>query len=235
MVRRQWKNFVMQDVYEKLWREAAAAFDSGAVRLDAFLTNRRSDRRRGLSLAARPDAAVRAQVENFLKEIAVVAPGQHFYQPSEFHVTVLSIIPASESWQQPMQRLPEYLAALDDVLKNRRAFAVEFRGVTASPEAVMIQGFPADDTLAQLRDDLRSALTARGLGDNLDRRYKIVTAHLTVVRFYQPMRDWRPLKLLLAENRNRNFGTTRFHSLQLIEGDWYASAKTARIVREYRL
>jgi 2'-5' RNA ligase len=174
-------------------------------------------------------------VENFLAEIAAVAPEQHFYQPLEFHLTVLSVIPGSESWHQPAQKLPDYLAALDKVLKGRPPFSVAFRGVAATSEAVMIQGFSEDSALAQLRDDLRAALAGRGLGKNLDRRYKIATAHLTVVRFSTPMKDWRPLKSLLAANRHRDFGMASFRALQLIEGDWYASANTVRLLREYLL
>jgi len=224
-----------QIIYEQLWREAAAAFDRGAVSLDAFLENRQSDKRRGVTLLARPDAEVLARVNSFLDEIRAVAPEQHFYQPSEFHMTVLSVIPGSESWQQAAQRLPDYLAALETVLKNARTFSVAFRGITASPEAIMVQGFPAANALAQLRDDLRATLAARWLGENLDRRYKIATAHLTVTRFCTPMKDWRPLKSLLEKNRDRDFGTTCFQSLQLIEGDWYMSTDSVRVLREFPL
>jgi 2'-5' RNA ligase len=224
-----------QVIYEKLWQEATLAFEHGTVRLDTFLKNRPEDARRGITLVARPDAATRACVENFLDEIAAIAPEQHFYQPSEFHLTVLSVIPASESWRQTAQRLPEYLAVLDEVLKGRPPFSLSFRGVTATPEAVMIQGYPEDNALTQLRDELRAGLAGRGLGENLDRRYKIATAHLTVVRFATPMKDWKPLKSLLAANRYRDFGTTSFRALQLIEGDWYASANTVRTLRKYPL
>lgn len=224
-----------QIIYERLWQEAALAFDRGEVRLDAFLKSRPGDARRGITLVTRPDAALCASVKNFLDEISAVAPEQHFYQPSEFHLTMLSVIPGSESWRQPAQRLQDYLAALDEVLKGRPPFSVAFRGVTATPEAVMIQGFSEGSALAQLRDDLRVALAGRGLGENLDRRYKIATAHLTVVRFSTPMKDWRPLKSLLAANRDRDFGTACFRALQLIEGDWYASVNTVRTLREYPL
>lgn len=224
-----------QIIYEKLWQEASSAFDRGAMRLDKFLNNRPADKRRGVALAARPDATVSARVKKFLDKIAAVAPEQYFYQPEEFHVTVLAVIPGSETWQQSARRLPEYLAALDTVLKNRPAFSVKFHGVTASPEAVMIQGFPENNSLAQLRDDLRAALKARGLGENVDRRYKIATAHLTVARFGKPMSDWRPLKSLLEKNREHDCGTTRFRKLQLLEGDWYASANSVRVLKEYPL
>jgi 2'-5' RNA ligase len=224
-----------QLIYDRLWDEASNAFDRNAAQLDPFLANRQSDRRRGLTLLAQPDDAVRARVQQFLDELRAVAPGQYFYQPSEFHVTVLSVIPGSDSWPQAAKRLPEYLAALDTVLARRPAFSVVFRGVTASPDAVLVQGFPADDTLARLRDDLRAALAERGLAENLDRRYKLATAHMTVARFFTTMADWQRLKSLLSSNRNRDFGAIRFGALQLIEGNWYASADSVRTVREFPL
>ncbi|HVU08911.1 MAG TPA: 2'-5' RNA ligase family protein [Verrucomicrobiae bacterium] len=223
------------EIYEKLWQEAVKVFDSGNPRLDPFLKDRANDRRRGVTLIARPDSAVRDRVAEFLREASKIAPEQYFYQPSEFHLTVLAVIPGSEFWQEPMKRLPDFLVALNDVLKNRPAFSIRFRGITASPETVMIQGFPATEDLLQLRNDLRAALAKQGLGENLDRRYKIVTAHLTVIRFSTPMKDWKPFKAFLAAHRNTDFGETRVCSLELIEGDWYASADTARLVKEYPL
>ncbi|HVU28072.1 MAG TPA: 2'-5' RNA ligase family protein [Verrucomicrobiae bacterium] len=224
-----------QEIYDKLWREAGEAFDSGNPRLDPFLQNRANDCRRGVTLIARPDSGVRDRVAKFLQEAAQTAPGQHFYQPPEFHLTVLSVIPGSESWQGRAKRLPDYLAVLADVLKNCPAFSINFRGITASPETVMIQGFPAGGDLLRLRNDLCAALTKRGLGENLDRRYKIVTAHLTVIRFATPMKDWQSFKTFLADQRSKDFGEARVRSLQLIEGDWYASADSVRLIQEYPL
>jgi 2'-5' RNA ligase len=224
-----------RDVYEKLWQNAARAFDKNIPRLDPFLKNRSADSRRGVSLAARPDAAVRGRVLDFLTQMNEVAPGQYLYQPEQIHLTVFSIIPGSEFWRQRFDHLPDYLAALDEVLKNRPAFSVTFRGVTASPEAVMIQGFPDDASLEKLRDDLRAALISRDLGENLDARYKIVTAHLTVARFQTSLPDWQPLKAFLAAQRNTDFGATRIGRIELIEGDWYASPDSVQLLREYPL
>ena len=112
---------------------------------------------------------------------------------------------------------------------------MKFHGVTISPEAVLIQGFPQDDVLARLRDELRSALRDRGVGENLDRRYKIAAAHLTVMRFSNPKADWKRLLDFLRAHRETDFGETRFRSLQLIWSDWCASADTVRVLREYAL
>jgi 2'-5' RNA ligase len=150
-------------------------------------------------------------------------------------MTVLSVIPGSASWRGEIRRLPVCRAVVDEVLRGRRSFSVKFRGVTLSPEAVLIQGFPQGDGLARLREKLRAALRARGLGENLDRRYAIATAHLTVMRFSHPPVNWRRLLDFLQTHRQTDFGKTCFRLLQLIWGDWCASAGVTRTLREYAL
>jgi 2'-5' RNA ligase len=225
----------VQRIYDQLWRKSTAALESNGLRIDLNLRKKPGDPRRGVTLAARPDAGVRNRVESFLRAAAVICPGQHFYQPAELHLTVLAVIPGSEFWRKDIHRLPACRKVLDEVLKDRRAFSVKFRGVTVSPEAVLIQGFPTDDGLARLRDDLRSALLAQGVGENLDRRYKITAAHLTVMRFAQPPADGKRLLDFLRAHRETDFGETRFRSLQLIWSDWCVSAGLVRTLREYAL
>jgi 2'-5' RNA ligase len=224
-----------QRIYDQLWSKTSAALESGGLRFDPLLRTKAGDPRRGATLVARPDAGVRKWVETFLREAAAICPGQHFYQPAELHMTVLSVIPVSESWRDEIHQLPVVRTVLDEVLKNCRAFSLKFRGVTVSPEAVLVQGFPQDDNLARLRDELRNALRAHGVGENLDRRYKIAAAHLTVMRFSHPKADWKRLLDFLETHRETDFGETRFQSLQLIWNDWCASAGVTRTVQEYEL
>jgi 2'-5' RNA ligase len=222
-------------IYGQLWSKTVALLKSGRPRTDPLLRNKTGDPRRGVTLVARPDAGVRKKVGNFLREAAAICPHQHFYRPAELHLTVLAVIPGSASWRAQIHRLPACQTILEKVLKNRRAFSVEFRGVTASPDAVMIQGFPVDDSLARLRDELRGAFRQHGVDENLDRRYKIATAHLTAMRFSNPKADWKRLLSLLEAHRETDFGKTRFQSLQLIWTDWYASTGVVRLLQEYPL
>ena len=222
-------------VYERLWRKTNALLKSGRIQVDFHLHNKAGDSRRGITLVARPDAAVKRNVANFLRELAAICPGQHFYQPSELHVTVMAIIPGSESWREEIHQLPACQAALGSVLKNGRPFSVGFRGVTVSPDAVMVQGFPTDAALTRIRNRLRDAFRSAGLGGNLDRRYQTVTAHLTVMRFSRPERDWNRLREFLQARRETEFGETSFKSLQLIWSNWYASEKVVRVLEEYPL
>ena len=224
-----------RQTYERLWNEAVSAFERNDLEFDRHLPNKAHDLRRGLALALRPSRIVQNSISTFLDELAEAAPGQYFYRPEEFHVTVLSIIPGSESWRDRFHHLAAYQSILREVLQRHRKFSITFQGVTASRGGVMIQGFPNDDTLAKLRDDLRAALRQNQLGEQLDARYKINTAHITVMRYCDANLDGKKLLALLKANRATNFGETRVENLELILGDWYASANTASTLSEYKL
>ncbi len=224
-----------RQVYESLWNEAVSAFERNDLELDRHLPNKSRDQRRGLSLALRPSPAVQALIVRFQNELKAVAPEQYYYLPEEFHVTVLSIIPGSEMWRDKIQHLAAYQSIIREVLERRRKFSIAFQGATASRGAVMIQGFPKDETLAQIRDDLRETLRQNNFGDQLDVRYKINTAHVTVMRFCRAGTNWRRLLALLRANRTTDFGETLVADLELILCDWYASANMAHTLQNYNL
>ena len=224
-----------RQIYDRLWREAVPRFERGEPQTDPHLANRPGDGRRGVTLAFRPEAAVQRAVDLFLRQLAEVAPGQHFYRRDELHVTVLSVIPGSKAWREKIHDLPAIQSVIGKVLKQRRPFDIAFRGVTASPGAVMIQGFPQGGALAEIRDELRRILRKNHLGGDIDQRYKISGAHLTVMRFGQTQTDWKAFVDLLKAARQTDFGETRVTKLQLLRGDWYASAQTVRTIQEYPL
>jgi 2'-5' RNA ligase len=224
-----------RQIYDRLWREAIPRFERGEPQIDPHLADRLGDGRRGVTLILRPEPAVEMAVNLFLRRLAVVAPGQYFYRPDELHVTVLAAIPGSEAWREKIRDLPAIHAVISNVLKRRRPFVISFRGITASPDAVMIQGFAEDETVAEIRDELREVLQTNHLGGNIDRRYKIKTAHMTAMRFGNAQVDWKAFIDLLKANRMTDFGETRVRKLQLLWGDWYASANSVRTIQEYPL
>jgi 2'-5' RNA ligase len=224
-----------RQVYQRLWNEAVPAIGRNDVEPDGHLLNKTQDLRRGLTLALRPCSKVQASIKTFLHELTDAAPGQYFYRPEEFHVTILAIIPGSETWQDKIQHLAAYQSIIDEALKRHRKFSIAFQGVTASRGAVMVQGFPGDDTLAQIREELRQALWKNKFGEQLDVRYKINTSHITVMRFCNANVDGKHLLTTLQANRTTDFGETRVANLELILGDWYASASTTRTLQKYKL
>jgi 2'-5' RNA ligase len=224
-----------RQTYNRLWREAIPRFKRGEPQLDPHLAGRASDRRRGVTLAFRPEPAVQTAVDLFLRQLAVAAPGQYLYRPDELHVTVLAVIPGSEAWREKIHDLAAIHAVIRKVLKHQQSFVIAFRGITASLGAVMIQGFPHGGALVEIRDELRRVLRKNHLGGDVDRRYKINTAHITVMRFGHARADWKAFADLLKANRQTDFGETRVRKLQLLWGDWYASAHTVRTIQEYPL
>ncbi len=226
---------VARQTYNRLWREAIPRLGRGEPQTDPHLSNWAGDGRRGVTLVFRPEPAVRERVDLFVRQLAEVAPGQYCYQPAELHVTVLSVIPGSEKWREKIHDLAAIHAVIGKVLKRQRSFDIAFHGITASPGAVMLQGFPQSGALAEIRDDLRHVLRRNCLGGDVDRRYKINTAHITVMRFGHALADWTAFADLLRANRQTDFGEMRVTKLQLIWGDWYASARSVRTIQEYPL
>ena len=220
-------------IYEQLWDEAVRAFERGEPQIDSHLSDKGNDLRRGVTLIFRPSPFVRDAVANFTRQLGAVCADQYFYRPEELHVTVLSVISGTAFWQSEFERIADCRPIINDVLRYHRCFKIRFRGVTASPASVMIQGFPTDDGLAAIREDLRTAFTEKGLGDMPDRRYKIAGAHMTVMRFRKPCADCKGLLAFLKEHREMDFGESEVANIQLTLADWYSSAETIQTLEEY--
>jgi len=114
-------------------------------------------------------------------------------------------------------------------------FEIEFSGVTASTGAVMVQGFPRTGDLESLRERLRSELQNRGLTEGLDTRYRLITAHITVMRFRQALRDSEKLADTLESFRDHPFGTSQVRDFELVKNDWYMSPESVELVAHYPL
>jgi 2'-5' RNA ligase len=222
-------------IYDQLWQEAVTALGQGQPKLDPFLPGKADDHRRGVSLMFRPSEAVVSRIKAFLDPLAAQFPGQYFYPPEDLHVTVVTLISASELWENEFVDVPAFRGIVREVLGRHSAFDVEFRGITAAPNAVMIQGFARGDTLENVRRDLRREFIERGFPNRLDRRYPNQAAHITALRFCNRDADWKQLLARLAANRQTHFGETHVETLQLVLSDWYASAKDRRLLEEFHL
>lgn len=222
-------------IYEQLWNEAVAALELGQPQLDPHLLDQAADCRRGVSLMFDLPPAVQTRIKNFLDPLALEFPGQYFYRPLELHVTIVTFISATELWRKEIGDVPAFREILSSVLSRHPPFEVEFRGITAAPNAVMVQGFPRGDTLENIRRDLRRGFAERGFANRLDRRYPNQAAHVTAMRFCRADANWKRLLEMLTANRQTNFGEMRAETLQLTWGDWYASANTLRTLQKFHL
>ncbi len=218
-----------------MWSTAGKKIRAGKVEIDPVLAARRPDRRRGLALMVRPSRDTRQRVMTFLRELRRLEPDQHYYAPSELHLTILSPFTTTLNHRPFFARLKKYISAVDAAMRRARPMRIEFKGITASPGAILIQGFFANNALNDLRDDLRQELRVRRLTAGLDTRYRLETAHLTVMRFRAPLRDSKKFAATLTRARKRSFGSTTIRNPALVKTDWYMSHQTVEMVKRYRL
>ncbi len=221
--------------YGEMFSSSAARILAGDLEIDAVLAGRESDHRRGMTLIARPSPNVRARACTLIEGLRVLEPDQYYYPPTDFHITVLPMFTATPQPGRFAAKSDAYEAVVAKVLKARAPIRVEFRGVTLSRAAVLIQGFPENGALNDLRENLRQKLRECGLGGTMDGRYKLQTAHMTVARFRAPLRNSDAFVNQLEAQRDRAFGTTSFRSFHLVMNDWYMRYRTLKRVKRYDL
>jgi 2'-5' RNA ligase len=220
--------------YDRLWSEALVRIRAGRIDLDSVLQARLPDLRRGLTVIALPSTDTRNRVMKFVRELRRIEPNQYYCAPSDMHLTILSLFTATVKHQPFIARKEEYISAVDSVLQNFSPLRIEFRGVTASPGTVMVQGFADSNGLNVLRGTLRRELRRRGLSGGLDERYRLETAHMTVVRFRDQLIDTRKFLAALEHARGRAFGMTHITTLALVKNDWYMTRRILETLKRYR-
>lgn len=212
-----------EKVYERLWREASPSLARGAINLDPLIGSGQ-DRRRGLTVVLRPAAAVLDAYDEFLLEARSLEPAQYFYPRSDMHTTVLSIVSCEPEFQPSPAERAEYAQLVGTVAAGAEPFSVTYRGVSASRDGVLAQGFPRGGGLERLRSALRDAVERSGLGSTMDSRYRLETAHSTLLRFRTPLADPAAFHAFLERNRGRAFAETTVERVELVVNDWYMSA-----------
>ena len=220
--------------YDAMWDRAWPAVSRGDVECDPHLAGG-LDPRRGITLIARPDAALAARLTDVQHRLADADPRQYRQPRADLHMTVLSLFTVTADHAPHLARRAEYAAAVRTAVCDLPAFDIDLKGITISRGAVLATGFPRDDTLETLRACLREALRARGLDGMLDQRYRLVTAHSTLLRFVAPPADPARLAAVLAEVRDVPLGTLRVDALQLVVNDWFMSSAAVDIIETYTL
>ncbi|AXA92106.1 2'-5' RNA ligase family protein [Massilia sp. YMA4] len=224
----------LQERYDMMWQQAAPALACGDVVCDAQLAAG-DDPRRGLTLIARPARALAASFDAMLDTLSAIDPHQYRHPAADMHLTVLSLFTATVDHGPELARADQYRAAVAAAVQGTPPFTIDFTGVSASRGAVVAQGFPRDDTLELLRERLRGELRARGLDGSLDGRYKLVTAHSTLLRFVRPLAEPERFTQALQRLRSEPLGSMHVTALELVRNDWYMSSATLACLERYRL
>lgn len=220
--------------YNQLYKSSSEAILNRNYRLDAKI-NDPSDSRFGITLLLRPSEKIKTSIQLFLKELKAIEPSQYYYPDSDIHITVMSIISCYEGFSLDQIAVESYIEIIQKSLADLDEIKIEFRGVTASNSAVMIQGFPSDESLNNLRDKLRENFKNSALEQSIDSRYSIATAHSTVMRFREKLQNPEELIQIANQFREYNFGEFKVDKLELVFNDWYQRERNTIQLKDFQL
>lgn len=206
--------------YNNLYKDAILKIKSDAYQTDKLIDSS-LDNRFGITLLIRPNSQVKSRMQAFISDLKAIEPDQYYYPDSDIHVTVLSVISCYDGFDVAQIQLPDYVALIKKSIATHERIEIEFRGVTASPSCIMVQGFLSDNTLNRMRDDLRINFRNSDLEQTIDKRYSIHTAHATVARFRKELKRKDAYINVLNDYRDFYFGTSAVGSLELVYNDWY--------------
>lgn len=220
--------------YTNLWNTSSAQFEKGVFELDPLL-DAEEDRRFGITLLARPSESVKEAIAGFLDALLTIEPALYAYPPSDMHVTVMSIISCYAGFELSDIKVNAYESLLTEVVQDVKPFEITFKGITASPSSIMVQGFPKGETLHVLRDRIRERFKSSPLRQSIDSRYTIRTAHSSVARFREPPQRQQELLQKLSAYRNFVFGIFKVEALELVYNDWYQRQNRVKILKKFEL
>ncbi|AEI47565.1 2'-5' RNA ligase family protein [Runella slithyformis] len=220
--------------YQQLRTRSVQLFESGYFEYDA-LVDAPADSRRGITLLARPPLHVREAIQRMLNDIKGTAPEQYYYPITDIHLTVLSIISCYEGFSLALIDPVRYATMVREVIRDHQSFKIHFRGMTASPSCLLIQGFPLDSALQKIRDDLRRHFRNSDLQHSIDKRYTIQTAHSTVVRFRTPFVQPKAFIQKIKNYEEIALGTFEVSDLELVFNDWYQKAENTAVLERFCL
>ena len=186
---------------------------------DAFLDNALTDNRMSLVVLIRIPLDAAEKINSCINELKGIEPNLYYYPAQDFHITVMDVLKGEEGRSIP-PNITEYIHCIEECSKDISPFKIEFDGLTASDNAIMVRGY-YDDQLMVFRQKLRDMLKQRGL--SLEERYKTISSHVTIARLLSKYQN--PEKLLDYIEKPRSFGNMTVSNMEISFHNWYDTRK----------
>ncbi len=222
----------LENHYKELYDHSISKISSDNYEIDNLIDSDK-DNRFGMTLLIRPPIEIKEEIQKFIKEIKRIEPNQYYYPNSDIHITVMSIISCYDGFDMKTIDLKKYIELTQKCLMEIREFSITFKGITASPSGIMIQGFMNTNELNDIRDRLRKEFKNSNLEQSLDKRYSIRTAHSTIIRFKTKLSQKENFLKALDKNINYNFGTFKVNKFELVYNDWYQRDKYVNKIYDF--
>ena len=221
-------------IYDELWNKTRPLFQQDQHKTDLLISDS-NDQRRGLTVRARLTPEVISRVEAFTDALRYFVPDQYFTPAADLHLTILAVVGCHEGFSLKPALEKSYIEIISKCIQDIPPPRIQFSGLTASPSCILLQGYPENNHLAELRNRLREQFKASSLPHSMDKRYSIKTAHATIMRFQHPQNSLRALTRFLSENRDRDFGIQDLDEIVLVCNDWYHRKANTRVIAAFPL
>lgn len=203
-----------------MYHTAITKIRSGKIVTDGLIHDIH-DTRRGLTVIIRPEEDIKEKIYDFQERMRHIENTPYYQPVTDMHITVLSIISCTPDFKLDQIDLSKYIQIIKDSLHRISDISLHFKGVTASQDAILIQGFPINDQLENLRRQLRHNFNYSQLRQSIDTRYMLSTAHITTARFQAPLKEPEKFSDLLDYYRNIEFGCLKASTIEFVYNDWY--------------
>ncbi len=224
----------LKEHYDQLYIDSIKKISSNNYQIDQDIDSK-TDQRFGITLLIRPNETVKNNIQNLLDQLKLIEPNQYYYPNSDIHITVMSIISCYQNFSLNQINTDNYIAVVQECLNDISSFEIEFKGITASPSCLMIQGFMIDNTLNLIREKLRSSFKSTNLEQSIDKRYSIQTAHSTIFRIKNGLSNQQEFLKFIEANRNTDFGKFTVNELELVYNDWYQRKEFVKKLHVFKI
>lgn len=201
--------------YERMWNESKDQLKAGDIDPDPVPDN--TSRRWGVSIVIRPAEPSLSRLTKAAHEIAELAGSkQIIYDQSNLHTTLRSIefqrleVAASDA------KVQQYKEALQTVAANFGPISIAYKGLTANKSGVMAQGWPANDTLQDIREAFHTELQNRKLLGGPEEASVRQTSHANLAVFTHPLAYPETLAEYIKRHRDTDYGTMTITSIDLV-------------------
>lgn len=224
----------LEEQFKSLQNKALPPLLDNNLSIDEHLLDLSKDKRLGISLIIRPSEEINrllARVQNNLQKIS---PNQHFYDQTEYHVTVMALISANQTIDIKEIPTEMYENVFSNIISEYRPFRIHFRGIGLTEKCILAHGFFQDETLNGIRNDIRKAAPELGLNGQIEDRYPNISAHLTLARF----RSKENLKEIVKEIEKMQFcelGVCHVDKIDFVVNDWYMTKDKVKNLASFSL
>lgn len=213
-------------LYDEIYAAGIARIQSGQIESDPFLSSRKADTRRGISLII-PVQGIAKTYQQLVNTLAQLEPNQYYYPLEDLHFTVFDFIQAKPHYKRDDGLEQAFLSISQEAAQVTDAIEIELKGIVFSPAAGIIKGYDSN-RLVSLRDHIRRLMDVQKLQN--DERYASESAHVTFMRFREKLAHPNLFVKAVANYSEQDIGQEQVTRLELVEHDWYNSHRTKRII-----